>query len=609
MATGRRPFGGRTVPALAAEIQAATPPSPTSVRTGLSPALEHIILKCLEKDPGLRYQSAQDLSADFRRASSPASGAASSGSSTVQTGPAEPGRSRLTRRLPVRVLVAASLIVAGAVAGLFLLRTRSQNEPSGASAPVITSLAVLPLANLSNQPDTDYVVDALHEAVIAELSKIGALRVISRTSTLRFKRSDTPLPQIARELRVDALVQGSVLRSGNRLRVTAQLMQTDPERHLWADTYDREFTDILYLTSDIAQAVAGQVRVTLTPAEQASIARVRPVNPRAYELYAIGRHEWSLRTLDGYRRAVDAYQRALELDPGYAIVHAGLADAYMSLGEQGGLRQADARRLTQAAIARALELDNGLAEAYASQGHFKFYYDWKWEEAARAFTRAIELNPGQAAAHQRYGRALGFLGRFDEGIRELQRARELDPLSPVVNAYLGQVYFFARQYEESGRHLQWTLGFNPDHPLVLHNLGELYLGERRFEEALRWVRASVERSPEPSVHYLAILGAAFAQTNQRNKALEILKDLEQRSARGFGSSFDLAIIHAALGDMPAAMASLERSYQQRDLWLAELKGWPWFDALKSDPRYQKVIRQMDFPPAVSGGQPPTRTGS
>jgi len=598
MATGRRPFGGQTVPALAAEIQAAIPAAPSSVRTGLSPALEHIILKCMEKDPGLRYQSARDLSADFRRASSPASGVAPSGSPAAHTGPAEPGRLRPPRRLFARALVAASLIVAGAGAGLLLLRTRSQNEPAGASAPVITSLAVLPLANLSSQPEPDYIAEALHEAVITELSKIKALRVISRTSTLRYRGSHTPLREIARELDVDAIVEASVLRSGDRLRVTAQLVQANPERHLWADSYDRGLTDVLYLTSEVAQAVAGQIRVTLTPAEKTSLARARQVGSGAFELYATGLHQWNQRTLDGYKRAIESYRQALEKDPDYALVHASLAEAYMLLGEQGGMPQAEARPLAGASVRRALELDGNLAEAHGSFASYTFYYDWNWEEAERAFGRAVELNPGHAGIHRSYGRALGFLGRYDDAIRHLERARELDPLSVISGAYLGQTYLFLRQYGRAAEHLQRTLELNPNHPLVCHNMGELFLAQGRFGDAIAQLERSVEVSPEPSAHYRAILGCAYARGNQRRKALAILNDLEERWTRGLVSDFDLGVLRLMLGDADSAMAALEHGYAQRDVWLSQLRGWPWFDALKSDPRYQEVVRKMNFPPTV-----------
>ena len=597
MATGRRPFEGTSSAALAAEIQVKAPTPPGSIRAGFPPALERIILKCLEKDPDLRYQSARDLRADFLRAGVASSAGPAATGTPVPSSPYRLGRGQLRRSMPAWGLVLLVVVAAGAIIGVTLQVMRRPGGPAGASAPAITSLAVLPLSDLSGQPEPGYVAEALHEAVITELSKIRALRVISRTSTLRYKGTDTPLPKIAEELDVDAILEGSVLRSGGRLRVTAQLMQVDPERHLWVDSFERDLTDVLYLTSDIARSVASQIRVTLTPAEKTSLAQARQVDARAYELYAVGRHQWNQRTLEGYRRALDSFQQALARDPGNALVHAAIGDAYMLLGEQGGIPQAEARPLAAAAIQKALELDGNLSEAHGSLGHFRFYYEWDWAGAERAFTRAIELNPGHVAARQGYGRVLGFLGRRDDAFRELQRARELDPLSVFVNAYLGQVYFFFRQYDRAGERLQWALGLNPDHPLVHHNLGELYLGQGRYADAIEHLEESVAGAAEPSTHYLAMLGSALARGNQRSRALTILDDLTARLKRGLGSGFDLASLHAALGDVPSAMAALERGYEQRDAWLAELQGWPWFDGLAREPRFQALLRRMNFPPA------------
>ena len=595
MATGRRPFEGKLATAVAADIQTKPPTPPSRVRPQVSPALEHIILKCLEKDPDLRYQSARDLVADFRRLS------ASEGSGALDPGsmaPASPNALDSKRRrigLPARIAVSLLVLVAAAIVGLVLKEKWWPGAPAGSSPPAITSLAVLPLRALSAHSDQDYVVEGLHEALITELSKIGALRVISRTSTMRYTGSERTLAQVARELNVDAVMEGSVLRAGNRLRVSAQLIQVNPERHLWAANFDRELTDVLYLTSDVAQAVARQIRVTLTPAEKAHLARARPVNAEAYELYAVGLHHWSQRTIEGYKQAIESFRKALEREPGYAAVYAALADSYMILGEQGGLPQKEARSLGEAAIRKALELDTNLAEAYTSMGQWMFYYEWDWGKAEQAFRQAIDLNPGYVPAHQMYGRMLAFLGRSEDGVRELQRARELDPLSIIAHAYLGQAYLFSRQYDRAAEHLESTLELNPNHALVRHNLAEVYLAQGRFTEAVEQAKKSVELSREPSLHFVAVLGGAYARADRRGEALKILNELTEQSKHGLASSFDIASLHAALGDRQSAMTWLEDGYAKRDLWLAELKGWPWLDSLASDPRFQALLVRMNFP--------------
>jgi serine/threonine protein kinase/tetratricopeptide (TPR) repeat protein len=587
MATGRRPFEGTVAAGLAADILS-KPPTPPSQLGRVSPALERLVLKCLEKDPDLRYQSARDLLADFLRLSA-TTGAVGSGRLSRKF--ESLGRPRM-RRLS-QILTAAAFVILSVVAGV-LFRDRWSRAVPPEGGPRVTSLAVLPLVNLSGDARQEYVVEGIHEALITELSKLSALRVISRTSTNGYKGATKSLGQIAKELNVDAIVEGSVLRSGSRVRVTAQLIEVDPERHLWADNFDRELSDVLFLTSDVAQAVAREIRVALTPADKALLARARPVNAAAYELYAVGRHQWTLRTIDGYKRAIESFREALELEPGYASVYAALADSYMLLGEQGAMPQKDARAKAETAISKAIELDGDLPEAVASLAHWKFYYEWNWSAAERAFNRAIELNPGYAATHQQYGRALGFVGRFDDGLRELQRARELDPLSAIVRAYTGQVYLFARQYDRAARFLESASELNPGHALLRHNLGEVYLAQGRFPAAIDQLEKSMELSTEPSAHYLAMLGCAYARGSRTADARRILSQLTERSRQDLVSSFDMASLHVALGEKERALTWLELGYQQRDIWLMELKGWPWFESLAAEPQYQALIHRMHF---------------
>jgi TolB-like protein/Tfp pilus assembly protein PilF/tRNA A-37 threonylcarbamoyl transferase component Bud32 len=599
MTTGRRPFDAKLPTAIAADIQTKPAARPGLLAPQLSHALEFVILKCLEKDPERRYQSARELLADLRRLYSisntdPRESAGPAASAETQIGV---WIRRATTRLGTPVVVLLGLVVAAAAIALVLIGKSRQEATTGGGRPSITSLAVLPLINLSRDPEQDPLVEAMHEALITELSKISALRVISRTSTIRYKGTDRSIPEIAEELHVDALVEGSVLRSGDRLRVSAKLMQSNPERQVWAQQFERNLTNVLYLTSDVAQAMTREIRTTLTPVERASLERARPVNPAAYELYTVGLHQWNQRTIDGHYRAIQSFQKAIAIDTGYAPAYAALADCYILLGEQGGMTQSEARSKARDAISKALQSEPPLPEAYTSLARWKLNYEWNWSEAAQAYRKAVELNPGYAPAHQLYGRMLSFAGRHDEALKELLRARELDPLSPTTHGYTAQAYLFARDYQRATEHIDRGLEMNPNHALLLHNLGELLIAQGRFDDAIEPLEQSVELSRERSAHYVAILGSAYARARRRTQAVEILNELTARETKGLVSAFDMAHVYLALGDKERALARLQQGYERKDVWLIELKAWPWFDSLASDPRFQAVVRGVGFPPA------------
>jgi len=319
------------------------------------------------------------------------------------------------------------------------------------------------------------------------------------------------------------------------------------------------------------------------------------VNPKAYELYVLGRHQWNQRTLEGYKQAVESFLEALEQDRNYAPAYAALADAYMWLGEQGGMPQREAREKAAGALAKALALDETLADAHVSMGLWQLRFGWDWTAAEREFKRALALNPSSASAHQMYGRTLAFAERFEESQRELEKARELDPLSVPVNAYIGQVYLYARQYDRAEEQFRKTLLIDPNHVLTHHNLGELYLAQGRPAEAVKELERSVAGSAEPSSHYLAMLGCGYARVGRKPEAVRILKDLEMKASKGLASAFDVASLHVALSEKEQALAALEQGYAKRDYWLVEIRAWPWFDSLRSEPRFQDLLRRMRLP--------------
>ncbi|MEX1140417.1 MAG: protein kinase [Bacteroidota bacterium] len=569
MITGQLPFKSEYQEAIVYSILNQSPQPVTGLRTGVPVELERIINKCLEKKASDRYQHMDELMVDLRKVSQGTS--------------AQPIIAKKRLKL---VLAGVPTILLALIGLYFLLSLRE-------ASPRIESLAVLPLKNLMGDPEQDYFVEGMHEALTAELSKIAALKVISRTSTMRYKETDKAMPQIARELGVTGLIEGSVLREGDQVRITVQLIDGTTDRHLWAESFNRELRGVLALQSEVARAIANEIEVKLTPQEQARLVAAPTVSPKAYELYLLGRHYWNQRTIRGYEQAVESFRKALEQDPGYGSAYAALADCYFLLGQQGGLPEKEARSLAATALHKALSLDENLAEVHVSQGVWKLKYEWDWVESEREFKRAIELNPGYAAAHQWYGRSLAFAGRFEEAVMKLERARELDPLSPIISAYIGQVYIFARQYDRAGDQLQKALEYHPNHPLILHNLGELRLAQSRYAEAI----APLEKSSELSStsHYLAILGCAYARANRKQDASRVLNDLQRRSTQGLVSAFDMASLYLALGEREQALTWLEQGFEQRDVWLIELKAWPWFDSLRDDPRFQDLLRRMNFP--------------
>ena len=572
MLAGQAPFTGPSAQAVLARHAIDPVPPLRTVRRAIPAPLEAVVLRALEKTPADRFRTASELAAALEQSEKAVEEAA-------------PRRALGRRR---SALLAGALLALGA--GGWWIAPRL-----GAGSARIESLAVLPLTNLGGDSRQDYFVEGMQEALIAELSKISALKVISRTSTLRYRKTEKRLSEVADELDVDGVIEGSALREGDKVRISVQLVDGRSDRNVWGQTFNREMRGVLALHSEVAREIANQLKVSLTPREAQRLAAARVVNPKAYELYVLGRHHWNQRTLERNRQAVESFIQALDHDPSYAPAYAALADAYMWLGEQGGMPQREARDAAAAALAKALALDETLADAHVSMGLWKLRSDWDWAGSERELQRAIELNPSSASAHQMYGRTLSFTGRFEEALRELEKARELDPLSVPVNAYIGQVYIHARQYDRAEEQLRKTLRIDPNHVLTHHNLGELHLAQGRSAEAVKELERAVSGSTDPSSHYLAMLGCSYAKSGRKTEAVKILRDLEAKATKDLASAFDVASLYAALSDKQQALAWLEQGYAKRDYWLVEIHAWPWFDSLRSEPRFQDLLRRMRLP--------------
>jgi TolB-like protein len=494
------------------------------------------------------------------------------------------------------VVVALGVLLAFNVAGLREWVLVAVGARRAVPLQEIKSIAVLPFANLSGDPAQEYFAEGMTEELITTLGKISALRVISRTSVMQYEGTKRPLPQIARELNVDAVVEGTVQRSGERVRITANLLHAPTDRHLWAESYERDVRNVLGLQSEIAQSIASEIRVRVSPQVQARLASARPVNPEAYEAYLSGRYQWNRRTEESLKRSIEYFQKAVEKDPGYAPAYAGLADSYAILGDNGFRRPKDVFPEARAAAMRALELDPMLAEAHTSLASVMKAYDWNWLGAEREFRRAIELNPNYSPAHQFYGELLECLGRFEEAIAELKRARQLDPFAPRIHGILVWTLYLARRYDEGLEELRKGIEVDPHRAVFFFVRGEIYLQKGMYEQALTDLRKA--EGLLPGTHYYPHLGLVrgYAVSGRKHEALKGLDELNEISRHRYVMPTLLAVVYSELGDKEQAFAWLEKAYEERDPWLGlTLQSEPGFDRLRSDPRFQNLRRRMNFP--------------
>jgi TolB-like protein/DNA-binding winged helix-turn-helix (wHTH) protein/Flp pilus assembly protein TadD len=466
----------------------------------------------------------------------------------------------------------------------------------------VHSLAVLPLDNLSADAKQDYFADGMTEDLITQLSKLGDLKVISHTSVMRYKDSKEPLPQIARELNVDAVVEGAVQLSGNHVRITAQLVDGRSDQHIWADNYDRDLSDVLLLQSDVARDIAKQIDLRLTPQQQQRLANdAHPVNPEAYQAYLLGRYYWNKRTADGLAQAGQYFQQAIQKDPNYAPAYSGLSDYFAFLTLIGGpeiLLPKQAMVQAKAAAVKAVQLDDSSSEAHASMGHILHNYDWDFDGAEREFKRAIELNPNYAIAHHWYAHLLMQIGRTDESLAQARLATELDPLSPFINNGLARQYYLSRQYDKAIAQCQVILQMDPAYLPARTQLALAYEQKGLLAEAVSTMeqtrRLAGEKTDLPMVH--ALLAHAYALAGRRADAQSELNVLTAIGKKRYVPPSYLAIVYLALGDKDKAFLYLNKGYQDHSEQLLYLGVEPIVDPLRGDPRFDDLLKQVGLKP-------------
>lgn len=458
------------------------------------------------------------------------------------------------------------------------------------------SIAVLPFINMSPDPENEFFSDGLTEDILTQVSKISALKVISRTSVMQYKGTSKNLREIARDLGVTTVLEGSVRKAGNRVRITAQLIDASSDSHLWAQNYDRELSDIFAVQSDVAEQIAAALKTQIKPAEEQRIRKKPTENMDAFEAYLQGRVHLGRRTEEHLRKAIDCFERAIAADPKYAVAYTGLADSYIFMSLFEYMPPSEAFPKAEAAAERALEIDPDLAEAYASLGLSKFQFDWDWQKAESALKKAINLNPNYATGHHFFADYLKGMGKFDEALEQIREAQALDPLSIAISSGVGHVLYLSRHYDAAIDAYRHSLELDPKSVLARLWFGRPFLQKGRYEEAIGEIRQAVELSKESTIS-LAVLAHAYASAGNKDLATEILQKLQDRATEQYVSSYWLGFAYVGMGDKKAALSWLEKAYEEKSAWLAWINVEPRFDPLREEPRFKELIGKIGFPKA------------
>jgi eukaryotic-like serine/threonine-protein kinase len=556
MATGMLPFRGETTGVVFDAILNRKPVAPMEMNPYLPSYLQGIILKALEKDRDVRYQFASEIRADLMRYGSVIAGAVSS----------EP-----TAEIAQAVTSAT---------------TTAHAKPA--------SIVVLPFTNTSSDAENEFFADGITEEIINALAQIDELRVAARTSAFSFKGKQIDLRAVGESLNVTTILEGSVRKSGNRLRITAQLINVADGYHIWSERYDRELQDIFEVQDEISKTIANRLKVTLRAEKQEPLVKAGTTNLEAYQLYLKGRFHMNKRTPDGYVEAVEYFQQAVDKDPVYAMAYTGLAEAYTQMAFMNVFPPKEMMPKAKAAAVKALELDNSLADPHVALGYASFGYDWDWVAAEKHFERAYALSPKGLIYHIYVPLYLGSLGRFEEALVLANRAAELDPASPSASHLLAVQYFMARKFDQAIQECRRTLVMAPDLFLLYVVLAQAYAGKGMYREAM----AELDKAPAmcrniPSV--AGIRGYVHGLLGERSEALQIIEQFKAISKQRYMPGFYIALIYAGLGDNGQAFAWLEKSVEERFVRLAYLAREPLWDPIRSDPRFAGIVRRVGIP--------------
>jgi eukaryotic-like serine/threonine-protein kinase len=578
MATGRLPFQGASAGVITEAILNRNPVAPMLLNPDIPRALQNVIYRALEKDRNLRHQHAADMRAELQRIARDAESASRAANEVTESFPAlSPSHSP------------ASGKGKGQTTGAQTSGVRRQRVPK-----VVDSLAILPFQNASGDPEREYLTDGITGSLINKLATLPKLRVMAQSTVARYKGQTIDPQAIGRELNVSAVLMGRIMESGGSLRIGTELVDVATGSQLWGAQYNRKPGDIFVVQDEISDEISGKLRLRLTRAEKKRLVKHHTENGEAYRLYLKGRHHWNRWTEDGFYKAIEYFQQAVEKDPLYALAYTGLADCYILMGWNSYLPPAAAFPKAKAAALTALHLDHDLAEAHTSFAAFLWLHDWQWEEAYKEFNRSLELAPSYPTANHWYAEYMMTMGRQAEAIARIKNSQDLDPLSLIISVAVGWSYYFSRRYDEAAEHLLRAIDLDPNYPVTYWILGLLYRETGHYDEAIRAGEQGVSLSGGSPL-MRSSLAHTYAKAGRAPEAREILEELTKLAMRKYIAPYFLAGIHIGLGQNDHAIEYLDRSYQDHCHWLLYLHMDPGMDELRDDPRFRDLLRRVALP--------------
>ena len=574
MLAGEPPFNGEHDAALLYEIVHEEPVPLSDIKPGIRPEIEYIVGRALDKNRDERYQNVGDLIADIE--SLPDEHSVSLGKRFVGRG----GFRGRIKPLGISAIAGAALLLAVILIYKYLWLGEA-----------IDSIAVLPLVSMSDNQDEEYFINGLTGELISQLAQIGGLKVISRSSSMQYKNTDKSLPEIAKDLNVMAVLEGAVLRVGDRVRISLELIHAGTDKSIWADSYERDISDILVLQGEVALDVAQKIKIKLTAEEKEQLASIQPVNLEAHEAYLKGRFYWNQRTLPALEKSLEYFKEAIAADSSYASAYAGLADSYIMLGNYGSYDPSAVYPQARKAALKALELNDQLADVHTSLAIVYFHYDWDLSGAAEEFELAVSLNPNYATAHHWYAIYLAISGRHDKSIDEIQKALAVDPVSLIVNAAVGLIYYYAGDYDEAIRRSEQTLDMNNNFFAAYTVLGKAYIQQGNHEEAIESLNSVIALSGRRS-SVLAILAHPLAASGNVAEAEALYEELKERSREEYVSPYNMAIVTIALEKHNEALDWLERAVEDRSSAIFTIRVEPLFETLWDKPKFKSLASKV-----------------